>query len=224
MRAPPPRLMMPRLDVLPAAQRRLWSRLAGLPAGTVLYGGTAIALHLGHRQSIDFDFFIGQDIEPGRLLAELDFLRTARVLQMEQNTLTCLIGRKVPVQVSFFGTPRLRRVRPPLGLAEKDFSVADLLDLAATKVAVIQKRAQAKDYIDIDALMSAGIGLPLALAAGRAVYGRTFEPLISLKALTFFEEADLSRVPDDVRSRLIEAVRGVDPERLPRLRAVGGTR
>lgn len=224
MRASAQRTMTPRLDILPAAQRRLWSRLTGLPAGTVLYGGTAIALHLGHRQSIDFDFFIGRDIEPDRLRAELAFLRAARVLQAERNTLTCLVGRSQPVQVSFFGTPRLRCVRPPLALAGKDFSIADLLDLAATKIAVVQKRAQAKDYIDVDALLSAGIGLPVALAAARAVYGRGFEPLISLKALTYFEDAGVSAVPGEVRSRLIEAVRGVDLENLPRLRAAGGLR
>jgi hypothetical protein len=49
--------LVPRIDILPAAQRRLWDELAAVPAEFVLYGGTAIALHLGHRQSIDFDFF-----------------------------------------------------------------------------------------------------------------------------------------------------------------------
>ena len=48
---------IPRLDILPEPQRRLWDELATVPAEFVLYGGTAIALHLGHRQSEDFDFF-----------------------------------------------------------------------------------------------------------------------------------------------------------------------
>ncbi len=47
----------PRLDILPLSQRRLWDELGELPEEFVLYGGTAIALHLGHRQSVDFDFF-----------------------------------------------------------------------------------------------------------------------------------------------------------------------
>jgi hypothetical protein len=45
----------PRLDILPLPQRRLWDELAGVPPQFVLYGGTAIALHLGHRQSLDFE-------------------------------------------------------------------------------------------------------------------------------------------------------------------------
>jgi hypothetical protein len=48
---------LPRLEILPAAQRRLWSEFSGVPEEFVLYRGTAVALHLGHRHSIDFDFF-----------------------------------------------------------------------------------------------------------------------------------------------------------------------
>ncbi|WP_454632828.1 nucleotidyl transferase AbiEii/AbiGii toxin family protein [Bradyrhizobium cenepequi] len=48
----------PKLDILPAAQKEIWSSLSPAPSlGFVLYGGTAIALHLGHRESLDFDFF-----------------------------------------------------------------------------------------------------------------------------------------------------------------------
>src|SRR6185295_15501668 len=47
-----------RLDILPAAQREIWPNLSPAPGlSFVLYGGTAIALFLGHRQSVDFDFF-----------------------------------------------------------------------------------------------------------------------------------------------------------------------
>src|SRR5205085_7929658 len=46
-----------RLDILPAPQRTLWSELVALPRHFVLYGGTALALRLGLRVSVDFDFF-----------------------------------------------------------------------------------------------------------------------------------------------------------------------
>jgi nucleotidyltransferase AbiEii toxin of type IV toxin-antitoxin system len=45
------------LEILPPAQRRLWDELGALPSEFVLYGGTAVALHRGHRASLDFDFF-----------------------------------------------------------------------------------------------------------------------------------------------------------------------
>jgi hypothetical protein len=53
-----PKCFDPRLDVLPLAQKEIWPALSAAPhLSFVLYGGTAIALHLGHRQSVDFDFF-----------------------------------------------------------------------------------------------------------------------------------------------------------------------
>jgi hypothetical protein len=50
----------PRTDILPAAQLRLWRELSAVPDEFVLYGGTAIALHLGHRTSVDFFFATGR--------------------------------------------------------------------------------------------------------------------------------------------------------------------
>jgi hypothetical protein len=94
-------------------------------------------------------------------------------------------------------------------------NVASLLDIAGTKAAVVQKRAEVKDYIDLDALLREGIDLSTVLAAGTVVYGRAFNPLITLKALSFF--GDLPTLPGDVRERLSRAVNAVDPTKLPKL-------
>ena len=48
----------PHLEALPEIQRALWPRLVALPPDAVLYGGTALALRLRHRVSVDFDFFL----------------------------------------------------------------------------------------------------------------------------------------------------------------------
>ena len=93
-------------------------------------------------------------------------LRDAQITQQEPNTLTCLVDRGGSVKVSFFGLPHLRRIRTPLRAEDNGLEVASLLDLAGTKAAVVQQRAQAKDYIDIDALITqGGIDLPTHLAA-----------------------------------------------------------
>ena len=47
----------PRLDMLPSSQLRLWPELNAAPTDFVLYGGTGLALQIGHRSSEDFDFF-----------------------------------------------------------------------------------------------------------------------------------------------------------------------
>ena len=202
----------PHLDVLPSAQRRVWGGLAGATAGFVLYGGTAIALQLGHRESVDFDFFSRQAFDVGDIPKRAAMLSGADVVERAPGTLTLGVEG---VKVSFFHTPDLRAVQAPRISSDTRVHVASLLDLAATKLDVVQKRAEAKDYLDIDHLIRFGVDLPTALAAASAAFGPAFVPLASLKALTYFGDGNLQSLKEDVRGRLITAVSSVDLGNLP---------
>jgi hypothetical protein len=208
----------PRLDILPPPQRRLWDELAAVPPEFVLYGGTAIALHLGHRQSVDFDFFGNRPLDPTNLAPAIPFVADATVTQREPNTFSCLVDRGGIVKLSFFGLPGIPRLLPPLVAPDNGLRVASLLDLSGMKASVVQVRAEAKDYLDIDAILTDGrIGLPTALAAARAIYGTAFNPLATLKALTYFEDGNVPTLPRAVKDRLVAASRAVDLARLPRV-------
>ena len=98
--------------------------------------------------------------------------------------------------------------------------VASLLDIAGTKMAVVQKRAEVKDYLDVDALLRHGIDLPEALAAGRVIYGSRFNPLITLTALSFYDDVPLP--PGEVKDRLRAAVVAVDIGKMPTLTPYSG--
>lgn len=91
------------LSILPAPQKRIFPELRETPDHFVLYGGTAIALRLGHRESIDFDFFSQKSFDPDTLYQQIPYLKNADILQKEENTLTCLIDREGPVKLSFLG-------------------------------------------------------------------------------------------------------------------------
>jgi hypothetical protein len=206
----------PRLDILPKPQRRLWDELAAVPPDFVLYGGTAVALHLGHRHSIDFDFFGNRPFDPAKLTASIPFMAAATITQREPNTLSVVVDRGGPVKLSFFGVPGLPRLAPPHIAPDNGVQIASLMDLAGTKVNVVQLRAEAKDYRDIDAILRDGrIDLPTALASAQALYGPQFSPQIALKALSFFDEGSLRRLAKATRDRLSKAVREVDLDRLP---------
>jgi len=206
----------PRLDILPPSQRRLWDELSAVPEEFVLYGGTAIALHLGHRESVDFDFFGNKPLDPARLVPALPFLAGAIVTQREPNTLSCTVDRGGAIKLSFFGLPGIPRLSRPLIAQDNGLQVASLLDLAGMKASVVQMRAEAKDYIDIDALLTDGrIDLPMALAAARAIYGTEYNPQCTLKALSYFDDGNLRQLPDSVKDRLVKAVREVDLDSLP---------
>ena len=209
----------PRLDALPPAQRRLWRELSEVPDHFVLYGGTAIALQVGHRRSLDFDLFGTQDFDPDDLLRSLGCLEGAEILQREAGTLTCLLDRGDPVQVSFFAVPKLRHVESALLAADINLKVASLIDLAGTKASVIQKRAEVRDYIDMAALISHGIGLEMALASALAIYGPQFNPQITLKALSYYGDGDLATLPLALQHQLQDAARDVDLDALPRVEA-----
>lgn len=206
----------PKLSILPAPQRRLWDELDAVPNEFVLYGGTALALHLGHRQSIDYDFFSNRPFDPMRLAAKIPFLSGATITQQEPNTLSAIVDRDGPVNMSFFGLPGIARLRPPHIAPDNGVQIASLLDLAGTKAAVVQQRAEAKDYRDIDALLQDGhIDLPLALAGAWAIYGPAFNPQITLKALSYFGDGNLSGLPRIVQDRLASAASQVNLDRLP---------
>lgn len=116
----------------------------------------------------------------------------------------------------------LKRIHDPDITDGNHIQVASLLDLAGCKVAVIQQRAAAKDYIDIAAVMKAGIDLPTALAAGIAVYGERFNPAITLGALGSFDEGDLSQLDEATRKTLVGAAAAVKLDQLPALKGKRG--
>lgn len=187
-----------------------------MPDQFVLYGGTALALHMGHRTSLDFDFFGRHPLNPAELEAEVPFLLGATIVQREKNTLTAIVVRGEPVKVSFFGVPKLPQLQVPHTVKENNIKVASLVDLAGTKASVVQVRAEAKDYEDMDALIRIGkVSLPAALAAAQALYGPGFNPEVTLKALSYFEDGNLVDLPGDLKLRLVAAVREVDLDHLP---------
>jgi hypothetical protein len=207
----------PRLDILPRPQRLLWQELSLTPARFILYGGTAIAIRLGHRQSVDFDFFSFEPFTPLALLSEIPFLSGAEVVQSAANTLTCRVDRDGPVQVSFFGGLALGQIELPEATSDTGLQVASLTDMGGMKVAVVTQRAETRDYVDIHAMMRAGLSLPQMLAAAEIIYGSRFSAFISLKALAYHDDPGLTRLPAAVRRDLARAVKAVDPRSLPKL-------
>lgn len=200
----------PRLEILTEPQRRLWPLLASVPSMFVLYGGTALALRLGHRRSADFDFFSAEPFVPDALIWQLPFAEGAEIVQKAQNTLCIRTREPDAVLISFFGGLRLAQIELPDRCAGTRVYVASPRDLFATKLNTIFQRAEAKDYLDVFALLESGLTLSEGLAYARAVYGPGFNPMLPLKALTFFADGDLPSLPEHVRRRLLESAVAVN--------------
>ena len=207
----------PRLDLLAAPQRALWPRLEHLPPDAVLYGGTGLALRLGHRASIDFDLFLPRSFEPGDMRREIESIGLLDVMQSAPDTLSVRIDG---VWLSLFGV-QLSTVAPAEVTSDIALPVASLRDIAATKMRSIVDRAEAKDYLDIAALLEAGVLLPDMLGSAQVVFGPGFSPILALKALTSFTDGDLGTLPEATRRRLTAAAAAVD--RIPIVGAYGST-
>lgn len=195
-----------RLDVLPQSQRALWTELESIPDNFVLYGGTAIALRLGHRSSVDFDFFSSAKIDVDQLFSDMPFLANCEILQQAPNTLTVSVSRAEPVKLSFFGDIGFGRVGSPEMTTDGVLRVASLLDLIGTKLKVLLQRIEQKDYLDIEAILRSGVRLEDGLGAAARLYGTQFPPMDCAKTLAYFDEADVRSLPECTRKYLVKAV------------------
>jgi len=104
------------------------------------------------------------------------------------------------VKVSFFGGLGIGRLNDPLLTGDGTLLVASLEDLLATKLKATLDRAEAKDYMDIASMISAGTSLPIGLSAFKQMFHG--EPAAVLRAIGFFGDGDLRNVGEADREIL----------------------
>lgn len=150
-----------------------------------LGGGTALALQLGHRTSLDFDFYSQDKLETEKLLETIrgSFEKVEVGSQLEDTLLVILDG--VKLSVFYYPYPLID------GLLEwEGKKMASLKDIAAMKVVAIVQRARQRDFIDMYYLIQK-LGLAEIIKAVYRKYPWYEEnSRILFTALTYFEEAD----------------------------------
>lgn len=193
------------LNILPPAQLKLWSLLKDIPNEFILYGGTAVALQLGHRISIDFDFFSDLPLNKEKLITQFSLLQKYKLVQPEINTIDCIADfPEGSVKLQFLANlgERQKRIAAPIVAKENQLKIASLRDLFATKLNTIQHRAECKDYLDINAIMKSGISLAEGLGCTVAVYGKIFDPASSLRALCSYRDGNLNELSKEIKNYL----------------------
>jgi hypothetical protein len=181
-------------DILTAVQKKSLQRLGpfALREGFYLGGGTAVALQLGHRRSVDFDWFTSAHLADSlRLAASLGQEKIPFTTgQVERGTLHGSVYR---VRVSFFdyAYPLLN---PVFHWKEYSCPLASLADLACMKLAAIAQRGSKKDFIDIYALGRERYSLEDMLTLYRTKYDVADIGHL-LYGLSYFDEAEKERMP-----------------------------
>ena len=152
--------------------------------GYYLAGGTALALQLGHRTSLDFDFYHSQHFDSGKLFSKLQTVFGERVVERhrEEGTLT---GDIDGVHFSFFW------YKYPLIRVLKDFEgipLASIEDIAAMKIIAIVQRGARRDFVDIRYLLKR-VDLDTLFFWTVEKYP-SFNRYMGLRALIYFEDAE----------------------------------
>jgi predicted nucleotidyltransferase component of viral defense system len=134
-------------DILDKKRMEILPLVAAFKADFYLAGGTALALRIGHRDSVDFDFFTEShfytSVLYARLLENLKGHAVTKV-QDEKDTLTVIVDDSV--KLSFFRTPY-----PLLEECgdEPYLRIASLADIGSMKLSAVVSRATKKDYVDL---------------------------------------------------------------------------
>jgi hypothetical protein len=176
-------------EILPPNQQRVLGELGPVASerGFYLGGGTALALQVGHRRSVDLDWFTGGTIPDPLALAQE------------------LRSRGIPLDAPSVDAGTLHGLRPEVIWQDFRCPLAALEDLACMKLSAIAGRGARKDFIDVYALCRAG----LSLRAMLDLYSEKFETSDLghvLFSLTYFDDAEAESMPEmlwDVKWRTI---------------------
>lgn len=180
-------------EILIKEQSQLFPLLKKFSADFGLVGGTAIALHIGHRRSIDFDLFSNKTFNNSDLRKKISKnSKIEHVFLDHLDEYTILVKG---IKTTFFHFP--------FKIAfEKDFDsirVADLLTLSALKVHALGRRAKWKDYIDLYFIMKKYYSIKKIIKKAKEIFGNEFNEKLFRTQLAYFKDIDYSEKIDYIK-------------------------
>lgn len=181
-------------EVMPPTQQSVLRQLAPIAAerGFFLAGGTGLAIQMGHRRSVDLDWFSAEAIDPMALATDLRQAGVPlEVIDVREGTLH---GTARGVALSFLEY-RYRSLVQPVEWPEYEVRLAGLEDLACMKLSAIGGRGSKKDFIDLFALGREKFSLGQMLEFYERKFGIS-DLGHAVYALTYFDDAGEEETPE----------------------------
>lgn len=176
------------INALDSATKKVFEKIAEGRTFQQFYlaGGSAVALHFGHRYSYDLDFFSESSFDSVALSKTLAQLGTLKTATLEDDT---FLGTLDGVKISFFLYP-YQRLFPGEQLGH--VRVADPRDLVAMKIEAIVQRGTRRDFVDLYVLMTKRQwNLDIVIGWFRKKYQKMNMNLIYvMKSLVYFTDAE----------------------------------
>lgn len=152
-----------------------------------LVGGTAIALYLGHRRSIDYDLFKFAPLNRKKNIVKIrSFGFEPLIVWNVIDQMNMVIN---DVKLTFFQYPFQIQAE---NVFEKRVRIPDLLDLAAMKAYALGRRSKWKDYVDLYFLLKERFTLDTICHRANEIYGTLFSDKLFRSQLSYFEDVDYS--------------------------------
>ncbi len=152
-----------------------------------LVGGTAIALYIGHRRSIDFDLFKPSPINHKKNLDKIDKSGYEHTVTRRVTEQMNLIVNGV--KVTFFQYPF--PVKPSTNF-ENCFRLPSLLELAAMKAYALGRRSKWKDYVDLYFLLTSHFTITDVSKRAEDLFGELYSEKLFRSQLCYFDDIDYS--------------------------------
>ncbi len=176
-----------RLEILSSNQSDLLPYLKTFNRSFYMVGGTAIALHLGHRRSIDFDLFSPSQLIKHRIkrkLLNIPFKQKAIFEDYDQIHL--MINE---VKTTFFNYPY--SIEHPV-IVENFITISELITLAAMKAFALGRRAKWKDYVDLFFIIRDYFSVAEISSKADIIFGPLFNEKLFREQLAFHKDIDFS--------------------------------
>ena len=174
-------------EVFTSAQLKLLAIVKMFSKKFGLAGGSAVALHLGHRESIDFDLFSFEEFSNYSIKTKVARRTTIdTVLVNKKGEYTFLIDG---VKFTFFQFPYRINFSESLDGIVK---LPDILTLAAMKAFALGRRAKWKDYVDLYFILKANHTVSEITEKGVEIFGNEFNEKIFRTQLVYFKDIDYS--------------------------------
>lgn len=182
-------------EILSYKQTELLPLISEFKREYYLVGGTAIALYLGHRRSIDFDLF---KFAPLNRKKNLDKVQSSGFTSMVTWNVADQMNLVVnEVKLTFFQYPFQIK-------ADNDFDgiirLPELLDLAAMKAYALGKRSKWKDYVDLYFLLKEQFSFDIISQRAVEIYGDLFSDKLFRSQLSYFDDVDYTEEVDYIIS------------------------
>ncbi len=175
---------------------------AGILEDAYLAGGTGAALQLGHRISVDFDFFTREDFIPKSFSAAISKVGSFDEEQADRGT---VLGTLNGIKFSLFRYEYPLIYRPVKYLS---LNVADIRDIAAMKIDAAATRGVKRDFIDLYFICKAGYGLAEIFEFYDKKYGKLASNRIHIqKSMVFFNDAEPDEMPEMLKKARWEDVK-----------------